>query len=574
MSTAEEENVVSSSSDDEHSDEGDDVSSNHEQEQAVIKDIARKRREDRRTPKKKRALVASVAKAHKSLRNNRGVFQRASQMLLSCGTPSKEAIKRRRSKRAEKRLWRREKDETTGNFKMINTRTGETRILRMRKFDLALNAQNDAASKTFAGREDGRDGFAEIDKQNRHLWEVKFDEETGKRFLLNRITKAKRPFVSEKKLSAVAKIVRSAKSLRIGHAEGCEGEDEGAEGGQRSHVVGGDSLGGSTSPHADRHASSFRGVRWSSDSHRWLAYLKINDRILDVGTFLDERDAAKAHDAAAKRFIGPSAAYNFPDDVFFGALDVVTADRSKRRQSGATADEADGKETVSTMMRTKAEQDRIAAAPWTIFHGPVVWDDYTYDVIFHRDEKGVRVFAFYDERTIQRKFRWVEDLNHSIPGDHDLRLWPNKELIDALKPRLQVVERTDMTAAEEQMKSSPVVYTIALRPERRRDPADGQFYTKEEFVLYYGKADNAANDEWRCEEWELAVSEIRAPKEPRALRADSTRDADAALNARSLSRRGDEKGGGGGKGKRCGGPRHSNKSCCPRSRRSSLGRSR
>jgi hypothetical protein len=54
----------------------------------------------------------------------------------------------------------------------------------------------------------------------------------------------------------------------------------------------------------------FKGVRWKAN--RWQAEIKINYRLIYLGRFVDEEDAARAYDAAAFEAWGEFAYLNFP----------------------------------------------------------------------------------------------------------------------------------------------------------------------------------------------------------------------------------------------------------------------
>ena len=56
-------------------------------------------------------------------------------------------------------------------------------------------------------------------------------------------------------------------------------------------------------------SSFFKGVCWSQG--RWQAMLSVNKKGLYLGRFCDELEAAKAYDAAAKKYFGEFARLNF-----------------------------------------------------------------------------------------------------------------------------------------------------------------------------------------------------------------------------------------------------------------------
>jgi hypothetical protein len=68
-------------------------------------------------------------------------------------------------------------------------------------------------------------------------------------------------------------------------------------------------------------SSRFKGVCWAAstlrtgEQGRWLARIEANDRAHYLGKFACEEDAARAYDAAARRFFGAYACLNFPGDT-------------------------------------------------------------------------------------------------------------------------------------------------------------------------------------------------------------------------------------------------------------------
>jgi hypothetical protein len=59
--------------------------------------------------------------------------------------------------------------------------------------------------------------------------------------------------------------------------------------------------------------SRYRGVSRDASSNRYRARIKLNGRQIHLGTFDDQEQAAKAYDAAAKKYHGEFAVLNFPD---------------------------------------------------------------------------------------------------------------------------------------------------------------------------------------------------------------------------------------------------------------------
>lgn len=60
--------------------------------------------------------------------------------------------------------------------------------------------------------------------------------------------------------------------------------------------------------------SRYRGVCWSTQQRKWIAYVYVNGRAVFVKYFDDATAAARARDAAAKEHHGRFAKLNFPDE--------------------------------------------------------------------------------------------------------------------------------------------------------------------------------------------------------------------------------------------------------------------
>lgn len=58
--------------------------------------------------------------------------------------------------------------------------------------------------------------------------------------------------------------------------------------------------------------SKFRGVCWHKIARKWVASIKVKGKLIHIGLFTDEADAARAWDAAAIKLYGLSVKTNFP----------------------------------------------------------------------------------------------------------------------------------------------------------------------------------------------------------------------------------------------------------------------
>jgi hypothetical protein len=61
-----------------------------------------------------------------------------------------------------------------------------------------------------------------------------------------------------------------------------------------------------------RVSSRYKGVSWHKRDKKFYAAIKLNGRPKHLGAFIDEREAARAYDAAAREHFGDFAVCNFP----------------------------------------------------------------------------------------------------------------------------------------------------------------------------------------------------------------------------------------------------------------------
>lgn len=58
--------------------------------------------------------------------------------------------------------------------------------------------------------------------------------------------------------------------------------------------------------------SRYKGVAWTPHMQQWRARITLNKKLIHLGYFFDEADAARAYDEAARTCFGAFACPNFP----------------------------------------------------------------------------------------------------------------------------------------------------------------------------------------------------------------------------------------------------------------------
>ncbi len=61
--------------------------------------------------------------------------------------------------------------------------------------------------------------------------------------------------------------------------------------------------------------SKYKGIMWNKRTRKWVTQIKHCDKAMQIGSFNNQIDAAKAYDKKAKELFGEFAYLNFPDDV-------------------------------------------------------------------------------------------------------------------------------------------------------------------------------------------------------------------------------------------------------------------
>jgi len=59
-----------------------------------------------------------------------------------------------------------------------------------------------------------------------------------------------------------------------------------------------------------KHSSRYKGVRWHSDYSKWVARIKVNQKLIHIGCFQTEEEAAEAYNREAVKLFGEFAMLN------------------------------------------------------------------------------------------------------------------------------------------------------------------------------------------------------------------------------------------------------------------------
>lgn len=60
--------------------------------------------------------------------------------------------------------------------------------------------------------------------------------------------------------------------------------------------------------------SGFKGVEWNPKNRKWRVKIKKDYKTVEIGSFIDQVDAAQAYNLAAERYFGDYAYFNGPDN--------------------------------------------------------------------------------------------------------------------------------------------------------------------------------------------------------------------------------------------------------------------
>ncbi len=162
-------------------------------------------------------------------------------------------------------------------------------------------------------------------------------------------------------------------------------------------------------------SSSFRGVSWNSNCHKWRAQVWKGSEVHHLGYFEHEEDAARAYDAAVLRIRGPDAPTNYPrsqygvysdndevEEQFVGTSPTVTAAaaaspsgfypftkfNASRNGSGALAVNNNNNNNAINNMNGNVANDNgsstMLGVSWSDYHNSWVaeiWDGKKYQLL-------------------------------------------------------------------------------------------------------------------------------------------------------------------------------------------------
>jgi len=56
--------------------------------------------------------------------------------------------------------------------------------------------------------------------------------------------------------------------------------------------------------------SGYKGVHWDTERQKWSAHIKVDQKVIQLGRFIDISDVANAYDKASIKYFGPFAHQN------------------------------------------------------------------------------------------------------------------------------------------------------------------------------------------------------------------------------------------------------------------------
>lgn len=71
-----------------------------------------------------------------------------------------------------------------------------------------------------------------------------------------------------------------------------------------------------------QYTSTFKGVSWHKKAGKWAGQIMLNRKNKHLGLFHDEKEAARAYDAAARKYFGEFANINFPEGDYEGIVEA------------------------------------------------------------------------------------------------------------------------------------------------------------------------------------------------------------------------------------------------------------